>query len=172
MNSWIETYTGLKIDPFNPDPSRICIEDIAHALSMICRFTGHCKYFYSVAQHSVLVAKRCPDEMKLTGLLHDASEAYINDISSPVKPGLMNYREIEEELWRAIAGKFGLPHPWVHPKVKEIDRRLCRTEARDLMYSKGEGWRGAVEPYPERIFTHKPEYAEEEFLLMYQHLGG
>src|SRR5271156_4912831 len=82
-SAWIQTFTGKKFYPFNPKPQDIDIRDIAHALSNICRFTGHTKRFYSVAEHSRNVAKLVPAHMKLQALLHDASEAYLCDIARP-----------------------------------------------------------------------------------------
>ena len=83
---WIETYTGKKVYPLRPDEETLCVEDIAHALALTCRFGGHCSEFYSVAQHSCLVSDLCPDGLKLAGLMHDAAEAYLGDVVSPIKP--------------------------------------------------------------------------------------
>jgi hypothetical protein len=82
---WIQTYTGLQFRPLSPDPAAVRIEDIAHALANKCRFTGHTTRFYSVAEHSVLVSSILPPELQLVGLLHDAGEAYLPDIASPIK---------------------------------------------------------------------------------------
>ena len=80
----MSTYTGKKFFPFDPRPEQICIEDIAHGLSMLCRFSGQCPYFYSVAEHSIYVVHCLPDNLQLEGLLHDASEAYLADLPRPV----------------------------------------------------------------------------------------
>ena len=76
IGSWLQTYTGKKFYPFDPREEEVDILDIAHALSQLCRFGGHTKEFYSVAEHCVLVSMCCPSEVKLLGLLHDAAEAY------------------------------------------------------------------------------------------------
>src|SRR6266496_1501995 len=81
----IMTYSGELITPLNPDPDDIQIEDIAHALSNQCRFSGHCKQFYSVAEHSCRVSDLCSYEHQLGGLLHDGTEAYLSDIARPIK---------------------------------------------------------------------------------------
>jgi 5'-deoxynucleotidase YfbR-like HD superfamily hydrolase len=104
---WIQTYSGIKMHPLSPTEEEISIEDIAHALSNLCRFTGHCNKFYSVAQHSVLVSVYSPRDYAMWGLLHDASEAYLNDIARPIKISdeYNTYRKIEENLMKVIAKK-------------------------------------------------------------------
>lgn len=137
---WIETFKGVRFYPLDPRPEEILPEDIAHALSQICRFTGHTKHFYSVGQHSLLCAeyalrKKHGPAIQLMALLHDASEAYIQDISRPVKPHLMNYIDIESKLQAAIYNKFGLQHDnhIRQHEVKLIDDALLNMEARALM---------------------------------------
>lgn len=136
---WIETYTGKKFHFLKPTNEEIDIQDIAHALGNTCRFTGHCSEFYSVAEHSVYVSKMVPSKYALAGLLHDASEAYITDISSPVKPFLTNYKYIEGVVQSAILKRYGLDI--VLPKeVKEADGNQLLTEAKYLIFSKGKDW--------------------------------
>lgn len=133
------TYTGKWIAPLNPDPSKIDIQDIAHALSNQCRFTGHTREFYSVAQHSVLVSQFCEPADALWGLLHDASEAYLSDIARPIKrePGFGEiYTKCESLLMQAIGTHFNLPSE--KPKsVTWADTALLRAEQRDLMPNDG-----------------------------------
>lgn len=133
-STWIQTYTGRLFDPVTPDPKSIVIEDIAHALSNICRFTGHSKWHYSVAQHCVLVSLYVPIGLELTGLLHDASEAYLTDISHPVKHSrfMDGYRELEARVERALAERFDLVWPWAK-EVKQIDLEVFSAEAKILM---------------------------------------
>lgn len=128
----IRTFTGKYVNPLNPDPDTICIEDIAHALSQICRFGGHLPYFYSVADHSLAVSYCLPDEHALAGLLHDASEAYLCDIPSPVKRMIPGYAEAEDRLMKVIAAKFGFPWP-VPEMVKVMDRERLETEWKNIM---------------------------------------
>src|SRR5438552_3035736 len=109
---WIQTFTGKKFFPLEPNADDICIEDIAHSLSMQCRFNGHSKQFYSVAQHSVLIASWWfGDYPKLAkyALLHDASEAYLSDIPRPLKqlPEFEFYKKAEQLLQDLIYAKFG-----------------------------------------------------------------
>lgn len=97
----------LNLNALNEDD--ICIEDIAHALSMICRYSGHVNRFYSVAEHSINVAALVPQHLKAQALLHDASEAYLGDVSAPLKELLPQYVMIEKRVQKIILNKFGLP---------------------------------------------------------------
>src|SRR5690348_7800105 len=135
--SWIETYRGKKFYLLEPTPESILIEDIAHALSQQCRFTGHTRKFYSIAEHSVHVSLLCGLDKRvcLAGLLHDASEAYIADLSRPVKyetPVGPAYFEVENRIMQAIATKFDFEWP-MNPKVKTADEIMLHTEKDQLM---------------------------------------
>lgn len=129
---------GGRFDFLNPDPSMIRIEDIAHALSHLCRFTGHTEVHYSVAQHSVLVMSLVPDEHKLSALLHDAAEAYLGDVAAPLKRLLPDYQAIERRVESVIRERFGLPAE-LPACVIEADRTMLATEMRDVMWHSG--WR-------------------------------
>lgn len=157
----IVTYTGRVVNPLEIRPEDISLTDIAHSLSNLCRFTGHTKVFYSVAEHSV----RCYDyatEHKLWVLLHDASEAYVNDIARPLKHSAAYdaYRTAEEHIMKVIAQKYELvwPEP---PSVKVIDRRILVTEIRDLMWGTDSPDANA---FPETIEPWSPELAEQAFI--------
>lgn len=129
----IRTVSGIYMNVFDPTPEMICIEDIAHSLSMQCRFGGHLPRFYSVAQHSLYCSYLVDDEkLKLAALLHDASEAYLLDIPKPIKGGLSNYKEIEDNLMRLIADKFGFEYP-LHPDIKRADEQMLEAEWYHLM---------------------------------------
>lgn len=123
----IRTFTGLYMNVFEPTPDMIHIDDIAHALSNQPRFAGHLKNFYSVAEHSVLVSKLVPDEYKLQALLHDASEAYLLDIPSPIKRRLPEYKILEDNLMKVIAEKFQFEYP-LNPIVKAADKTALERE--------------------------------------------
>ena len=165
---WIQTYTGKKFYFLNPIVDSVCIEDIAHALSNICRYTGHTKEFYSVAQHSVLAVDNVPYEDSLAALLHDATETYLTDISKPLKTLLPQYRELEDKVHKVISEKFGLPNK-LPDSVKEADLRLLATEKRDLLIGEPGEWPiiKTVNPYPERIEPWSPKEAETLFLDLY-----
>jgi len=128
----IRTYTGLYMNVLEPTEDMICIEDIAHALAHQCRFSGHLPAFYSVAQHSYHVCCIAPMEQKLQGLLHDASEAYLMDIPTPIKAMLPQYKVIENNLMQVIAKKFGFDYP-LHKKVKEADKEMLEHEWKYVM---------------------------------------
>lgn len=123
----IRTYSGFYIDPLNPNPDAIQIRDIAHALTNQCRFAGHTHRRFSVAQHSIMVADAVPEEHKLAALLHDASEAYLLDIPTPVKAALSGYMEAEDRLMKVIADKFGFKWP-LHISIKEADKKALEWE--------------------------------------------
>jgi uncharacterized protein len=153
VGDWIQTFSGLVMYPLDPRVSEICIEDITHALSNLCRFTGHTKTFYSVAEHSVRVSWECDPADALWGLLHDASEAYLADMSRPMKrsPGFGPiYMEAEARLMRVICLKFGLS-PECPESVKVADTRLLMTEKRDLMHGCNKPWEDVGEPLKARI---------------------
>lgn len=173
--SWIRTYSGHRFDPLATYPGFISIDDIAHALSNICRYTGHCSSFYSVAQHSVLVAKILKDDghdanVQLQGLLHDATEAYMNDIARPVKltEEMRPYREIEDRLERVIAQLWGFETLTPGP-VKVADMVCLRTEMRDLM-GDPQDWDIPCDPREWQIVPVPPGAAKHEFLRWYFNL--
>lgn len=170
---WIQTHSGRRFNPLNPNPDAIVIQDIAHALSMQCRFSGHCKQFYSVAQHSVLVSYICDSADALWGLLHDASEAYLVDVPRPLKrSGKFDaYIDFEQNMQAAICKRFGLTvkEP---PSVKKADTTLLATEARDLMSPLHPDWKQPTEPLPFKIEAWGPEKAKDMFMKRFFELTG
>ncbi len=138
--SSIRTYTGIRFDPIHPDADLIRIEDIAHALAMLCRAGGHCKDFYSVGQHSINCAREAEarglsQKIRLGCLLHDASEAYLSDVTRPVKAELPGYLKIERPLQEMIWQKW-LTEPLTGEEealVFQIDNELLLHEFLALM---------------------------------------
>mgnify|MGYP001281995576 CR=1 FL=1 len=132
MDSTITTWSGRKFNFLNPEPTSIVIEDIAHALSLQCRFNGHSTEFYSVAEHSVGVCRLVESlgedrNTVMTALLHDAAEAYLGDVVSPLKQKLPDYRGFEGVVEAAVAAKFSLIYPF--PKVVHVaDKELLHRE--------------------------------------------
>jgi 5'-deoxynucleotidase YfbR-like HD superfamily hydrolase len=164
-DAWIQTYSGRRFTPTNPNPDAIVIQDIAHSLSMQCRFSGHVKKFYSVAQHSVLVSYICNHEDALWGLMHDATEAYLVDVPRPLKrSGKFDaYLEFEATMQIAICKRFNLPGK-EPPSVKMADTLLLATEARDLMSPLRSDWIQPVEPLPFKIDPLGPQEAKNLFM--------
>lgn len=135
MSRKIRTFTGKLVDPYALSVGEIDIKDIAHSLAMQCRFGGHTRIFYSVAEHSVRVSQLLSPAHALWGLLHDASEAYLVDIPSPVKhtEEFEPYRELERMAMSVVAESFALKPSDEPGAVKVADTIMLRTEQRDLM---------------------------------------
>lgn len=190
---FIQTRTGRRFHLLCPNPSDIRIEDIAHALSNMCRFTGHTRKFYSVGEHSVRVCRRVMEthpnddldghpfpsygdfdgnELAFAALMHDASEAYLADIARPFKhlPEFEWYRKIEDKLMKEIASAFCFQYP-LHPAIKNADEVLLGTEARDLMAPVIDGWHFRYDHLPERIKPWSPRKAKREFLELFYQLN-
>lgn len=168
--TWIETFTGKAIHPLEPKAEDICIEDIAHALSNICRFNGHTSQFYSVAEHSVFVMLNVPIQHRVAALLHDATEAYLCDLPRPIKHNVTGYAEAEHRLMECIAAKFGftLPLPEI---VKEIDTRILFDERDQFMPPTDRDWGFDAEPLGVTLRGWAPAEAEAAFLQCWYTLG-
>jgi len=170
---FIRTFTGRNVIPTALKLEDLCINDIAHALSNQCRFGGHTKNFYSVAQHSVYVADvmfdRYGASAALSGLLHDASEAYMVDLPTPIKVLMPAYSAAEYRIQALIEKKFELTVSLNSPEVREIDRVLLATEARDLIGDPRD-WPSlhGVEILPHKIFPIDAVDAEFLFLGRYE----
>jgi len=169
MKCIVQTYTGKHFDILNPKIKDICITDIAHGLALQCRFNGHCNQFYSVAEHCVRMA--CWD---LPGgskqrLMHDAAEAYLGDIPSPIKQNFPEFIRIEENLLNIIFKKFKIG---IYNKdiVKEADLIMLTTERRDLM-GDSDWWGLKQKPYHKIIKPWSPRFAEVCFLKMAERWG-
>lgn len=129
----IRTFSGKYINVFDPDPETILIEDIAHASANLCRWGGHCPEFYSVGQHAVHCSELADEKDKLAMLLHDASESLgLLDFPRPIKNEFKNYLEIEDNLMRIIAKKFGFQYPLTE-NMKKIDDIMLNKEWEDLI---------------------------------------
>ena len=165
--NYIETASGKKFWTLNPIVDDIDIMDIAHALANKCRFTGHCKRFYSIAQHSVLVSQLVSDIYALEGLLHDAAEAYMPDLAYPLRGGFCNWEEIENRVHTAIAKRFRLIHPYP-VEVNIVDRKIVRDEAWSLMHSQGKDWPGSREKFGMRVRPWSAEESKERFVEQFQ----
>lgn len=182
---WTQSYTGRRIRVLDPSPDQVDIVDIAHALSNVCRFGGMTREHYSVAQHSVLVSANVSEEHALAGLLHDAAEAYVGDVVTPLKrmPAMAAaYLPVEEAWLRAIGERFGVELVALPAEVREADLRALLTEKRDLMPPMPEvslhDWLhvpegfAVPEPFEQVIVALTPAGAERLFLREWRALGG
>ena len=172
--AWVQTFTGRLFWPLDPRPADVRIEDIAHALGFKCRFNGHCRRFYSVAQHSVLVSEVLQREgrsnsIQLQGLLHDAAEAYLPDMAAPIKPLLEGFADIETEVELAIAETFGVPWPW-NTEVKRIDAAILGDEAAQLMHGDLLAWNLPEPALGIDISPWEPGESERRFLERFERL--
>ena len=184
---WIETFTGKRLSPLHLDEKLIDIVDIAHSLSLLCRFVGHCLTFYSVGEHSILLTEIVADNMGtssaisteyfnrtcLAALLDDAAEAYIGDISRPLKhsPQFKFFRELEEQIKGKIVHKFHLSGAdW--ELVKKADNIALATEAKWNMADRGKGWNFTYPALPLEIHRIANEDVEPMFLELFERYGG
>lgn len=168
--TWIQTYTGKAFDLLNPNPDDICIEDIAHALSQLCRYTGHTRFFYSVAHHSILASFLVEDEKNAkAALLHDASEAYLSDIATPAKQLIPQYYDLEDRIMRAIAKRFDFEYP-LNKDIKNTDARLLQTERMQLLGKEPKSWGFTAESYPVTIVEMQIPFIKALFLTRMKEL--
>lgn len=173
QHCWIQTYSGKHFYPFNPQPDQIDIVDIAHALALKCRYTGHCKRFYSVAEHCVHVSRNVDPDRSLWGLMHDAAEAYVSDVAGPVKDYIIGFREMENGIMRVIAEKYNLDPVWEPKEVKEIDQALLATEVPQVMLTDVKDFTFKAPPIKDlKIGFWGPELAKTTFLLRFKEIAN
>jgi len=162
---FMTTYTGIRFWPLDPREDEIDIRDIAHSLSLQCRFNGHIKKFYSVGEHSIRVASECKEENRLCGLLHDASEAYLCDIPTPLKMEMPDYLKYEKQLQDMIYNMYGIKE---EPEdVRWADKVLLVTEMRDLRLNVPLGDFEYKPLKSEIVEPWTPKIAEQMFLNMF-----
>ncbi len=177
---WLETYTGKRFYPLDPRPEDVDIRDIAHGLSLICRFNGQCQYFFSVAQHSLNCAEfirrqgawatKYVERWQLLCLLHDAAEAYISDLPGPLKAYIPKYKEIEQGIMQAIYEGLGIKPPSIPDgiTIKYVDKMMLATEAAALVPSAGvcwECWPPGIKVDDKTIITELPAGIVEDLFL-------
>jgi hypothetical protein len=176
---YLQTVSGRWVNPFDPDPEQLDAGDIARALANQCRFGGHCRVFYSVAQHSVIVSQLVEQngggvEDAFAALMHDATEAYLGDMPHPLKhrsPLGAAFKAAEDDLERAISDRFRVK-PDV-PEIKRVDRALLAAERRAFS---AERWHWpeleGVEPLDLDLTAWPPDEAAEAFARRYAELDG
>lgn len=177
MSTWIQTWSGRRVNLEAPRAGDIEPDDIAHALANLCRFTGHAKRFYSVAEHSLAVAEHCRraaighgfeprgvQDTAFAGLLHDAHEAYLGDIATPLKNALgPELDRLARGFDFAIAERFALAYPWPD-LVKTIDRRILADERAQAL-GPGPKWRGIGPPLGARLRFLPAEIAKHAYRI-------
>ena len=166
----IMLHSGAWFDFASPHTSPFTIEDIAHGLAHICRYSGQCNRFYSVAEHSLLVSETATG-FEFEALMHDAAEAFLGDITRPLKQMLPDYKRIEGEVERAIFSRFGIQTP-LPREVKKADLRVLAAEQRQIMPPGTDDWlRGQdVVPAPIVVRNLSPEEAKREWLARFEAL--
>lgn len=176
-DGWMETFTGKQFYFMRPTPEMIDVEDIAHALGKLCRYGGHTRRFYSVAEHCVHLAKWVirqggDAQLALEALMHDASEGYLVDMPRPIKAKLSQYKAIEDVLSQAIALKFGLTYPNRHI-IHEADSRILVDERAQAMSKSGNEWGiDGLTGLGVTLHFWTPEEAPARWLIAYRSLSS
>lgn len=157
------------LDPWNSD---FAITDIAQGLANICRYAGQCSKFYSVAEHSLHVSSVAP-AFKREALLHDAAEAFLGDVTRPLKQLLPQYKKIEKDVEAAIFARFSLD-PAALKRLKTIDLSVLAAEQEQMMPAGTDYWtkETGVKPAPIRVQFLQPNEAFELFLSEYERLSA
>lgn len=166
-SGWMITSTGRAFYPLQPRVQDLHSIDIAHSLSMQCRYGGHTKRFYSVAEHCVLMSYAVPAQDAAWALLHDATEAYVSDVISPIKRELPQFREIEEQVMECIVDKYKLGTYAMPASVVAADLRILLDERAELLPPSRMRWRDEIEnltPLGVPIEGWSPELAEDRYL--------
>lgn len=172
--NWMQTYTGKQYWPIDPRADEVDIIDIAHALSNMCRYGGHCRTFYSVAEHSVLVSqwlrKQGHDKpIQLKGLMHDGTEAYCTDVPRPLKHMLAGYDDIEHRNWLAICERFDIS-PDMPQCIKDADNEVLLLEAEWLMKPHPAPWNIPGKPADVQLYGLGAGVAKPLFLQTFADL--
>ena len=170
---YVSTFSGNRFYPLGPRIDRVSIEDIAHGLAYQCRFNGQTREFYSVAQHSLIVASLVPPHLRLAALLHDAAEAYLGDMVKPLKVLMPEFADLEDRVSALIASAFGVDFSDYAP-IKHADLIALATEKRDLMPHSAERWSylDGIAPMPEPIAAMSPWQAKQAFLARFAELDA
>lgn len=169
---YVSTFSGNRFYPLAPRIEQVVIEDIAHGLAYQCRFNGQTCKFYSVAQHSLIVAKLVPPPLRLAALLHDAAEAYLGDMVKPLKVLLPEFSLLEDRVTAIIAATFGIDFSDYAP-IKRADLIALATEKRDLMPHSAERWAylDGIPTLTKPIVPMSPGVAKMRFLAEFHRLA-
>ena len=168
---WMQTFSGRSFWALDPRPEDVCIEDIAHSLAHQCRFAGHCLRFYSVAEHSVLLYRTVPDELKKPALVHDSPEAYVVDVPRPLKRMLKAHQALEDGVAKCIAAKLKMDTLYP-PALVEYDARILLDEQKQNMSAPPLPWNIKGEPLGVKLEFWTPQVAEIMFLSAFREAFG
>ena len=162
--------SGRLFDFLDPHGSDFAIEDVAHGLALVCRYAGQCRDFYSVAEHSLLVSDVATNH-RYEALLHDAAEAFIGDITRPLKQLLPDYKRIEEAVEDAVIERFGMDRAY-RSEVKATDLRVLAAEQMQIMAPGTADWAAEAQVEPAAITVRflSPKAAKRQFLKRYEEL--
>lgn len=172
-NAWINTYSGKRFFPLNPRKEDLSLVDIAHSLAHQCRWTGHCRFHFSISQHSCYAYDFCEDEeAKPWALFHDSPEAYLVDVARPIKAHLGGYKDFENKIAEVVIEEYSLPFSHrIETVVKKIDSDLLVLERENLINKADFIWgyedrdiQYLREKFPNGIPQWTPAEAEHEFL--------
>ncbi len=167
----IQVTSGAPFYPFTPRPDEIKITDIANSLSYLCRYNGHVKKFYSVAEHSFHLSNVVEPEYALEALLHDAAEAYVGDLVAPIKRHIPEFNKIETQIMRAIWYKFGLPNRPLPIAVRDADQRIMLDERKYVLNESRFQWPLAATVRTRAgIKCWTPKTSREKFLERFHEL--
>jgi hypothetical protein len=168
---WMQTYTGAKFYPMSPSAEDVDPVDIAHSLSLLCRYNGHLDRFYSVGEHCVLMSQAVEPENALWALLHDATEAYVGDMVRPLKLQQPAFVQAEDRVMAAICERFGLDLA-MPAEVKAADSRIILTERAALISNGRHAWSvDGLDPLPVVVRGWGPDEAERAYLARLRQLG-
>lgn len=172
---YVGTYSGRKFWPTDPRADEVELIDLAHHLSMKCRYGGAARRFYSVAEHSVIVSQYVPEAFAREALLHDAAEAYVGDMVRPLKglPEMRAFGEIEDRIYPVIMERFGVVSTAAsRDAIAEIDNRIMADEVPALMTDVRIYRTGTLVPLGATIAALDPSAARSVFLRQFMDLFG
>lgn len=168
----MQTFTGRAVVLLDPKPEDIDIMDIAHAISMQCRYNGHTSRFYSVAEHCILVSQNVPEEDALWALLHDATEAYVGDMVRPLKRSIPAFSAAEKLFMDAIVERFDLGQYTMPDSVRDADMAILFDERAELLTAPPQEWDLQGGALGVDIVGYSPAVAKELYLVRFEELTG
>lgn len=174
--AWIQLANGERYNFLTPTDKALTLQVVAHALGNICRFTGHCSKFYSVAEHSVHVSRIVPKQHALAGLVHDAQECIVGDCNRPLKNELPGYKAIEDANWKVFARFFGVAYE-LPKEVKLADNQMLLAEYQQIMVRNPKNpwnatWLDGVYAAPVKVQCWSPTRARREFIKRFHEIVG